>query len=64
MKIIQNTRFLSGKRKYTIANADSSEMMIFPIAMVSAVIRLTHSMGATGAMVDPPEVFPPNSASR
>ena len=30
-KIIQNTRLRSGKRKYTTANALSSEMAILPI---------------------------------
>ncbi len=49
-KIIQNTRPRNGKRKYTIANADSSEIAILPIAMTSALTRLTIIIGATGAM--------------
>ena len=42
-----------------MAKADSSEITILPIAMTSALTRLTHSIGATGAMVEPPVVLPP-----
>src|SRR4051812_17442866 len=46
-----------------MAKADSSEIAILPIEITSAVTRLTHSMGSTGAMVEPDAVLPPNSAS-
>ena len=64
MKIIQNTRPRNGKRKYTSANADSSEMAILPSAMPSAITRLVHIIGQPAAMVPPPSTLPPNSASR
>ena len=52
---------LKGKRKYTMANADSSEMAILPTVMTMAVTKLTHIMCATGALEPGPEP-PPNSA--
>jgi len=39
----------SGKRKYTNAKADSSEMAILPRAIVIALTKLIHNIGATGA---------------
>ncbi len=63
-KIIQNTRFRIGKRKYTMANADSSEIAILPTVMMSALTRLTHIMGAAAGIVLPALVKPPNSAVR
>ena len=62
MKIIQKKKFLSGKRKYTIANADKSEIVILPKVMTSAVTRLTHIMRATGAP-DATLTSRPNSAA-
>ena len=53
MKIIQNTMVRPGKRKYTTAKADSSEMAILPMAMTSALTRLTSIIGATGGSVLP-----------
>ena len=46
MKIIQNTSVRPGKRKYTMAKADSSEIAILPMAMTSALIRLTVIIGS------------------
>ena len=46
-KIIQKTIFLNGKRKYTMAKADSSEIAILPMLMTSAVTRLIHIMRPT-----------------
>ena len=43
----KNTR--NGKRKYTIAKAEISEMAILPSAITIAMTRLTHSMWPTGA---------------
>ena len=43
----------NGKRKYTTAKAESSEIAILPIEMTSAVTRLTQSIGATGAILLP-----------
>jgi hypothetical protein len=40
MKIIQKKTIRSRKRKYTTAKAASSEMLIFPKVMPSAMIRL------------------------
>ena len=62
-KIIQKTTLRNGKRKYTTANAESSEIAILPIEMTSAVTRLTQSIGATGAILLPYSVTPPNSAN-
>ena len=53
MKIIQKHRPRSGKRKYTTANADSSEIAILPSAMTSALTRLIHIIGATGEILLP-----------
>jgi hypothetical protein len=50
MKMSQNTRLRNGKRKYTIANADSREIAILPSEMTSALTRLTHIIPATGVM--------------
>ena len=50
MKIIQNTRPRNGKRKYTMAKADSIEMAILPTAITMAVTKLTHSMRPAGGM--------------
>ena len=44
-KIIQKTTLRPGKRKYTTAKADSSEIAILPMAMTKAVTVLTHSIG-------------------
>ena len=61
MKISQKQMPLNGKRKYTMANADSSEMAILPTVMTMAVTKLTHIMRATGAPEPGPEP-PPSSA--
>ena len=61
---IQKTRFLKGKRKYTMAKADSSEMVILPMAMITALARLMAIIGPAAAMADPVLVLPPNRASR
>ena len=58
-KIIQKKSCLKGKRKYTNAKADNSEMDIFPIAITSAVIRLTVIMRPTPAL-EPPLAVPPS----
>ena len=58
MKIAQKKKFLNGKRKYTMANADNSEMAILPNVMTSAVTRLTHIMRATGAFEPAPVPLP------
>ena len=36
-----------------MAKADSSEIMILPMAMMSALTRLTHIMGQTGSIFVP-----------
>ena len=64
MKIIQNTRPRSGKRKYTTAKADSSEIAILPMEITSAVIRLTSSIDPAAGSVPPVRVSPPKMASR
>src|ERR1700712_233654 len=48
MKMSQNARFLNGKRKNTMAYADSIEMTIFPIEITSAMTRLFISMRPNG----------------
>ena len=53
MKIIQKNTMRNGKRKYTMANADSSEMMILPTAIDSAITRLLNIMRLTGAALAP-----------
>ena len=58
MKIAQKKKFLNGNRKYTMANADNSEMAILPKVMTSAVTRLTHIMRATGAFDPAPVPLP------
>lgn len=63
MKMSQKQMPLNGKRKYTMANADSSEIAILPMVMTMAVTKLTHIMCATGA-VEPAPAPPPNSVSR
>ena len=63
MKIIQNTVPRNGKRKYTMAKADSSEIAILPMAITMATTKLTHSIGQPGGMVPPPATLPPSSAS-
>ena len=63
-KIIQKTTLRRGKRKYTMANADSMEMVILPMAITSALIRLTSIMGAAAGYLLPMLLSPPNSASR
>ena len=45
-----------------MAKADSSEIVILPMAMTSAVTRLTHIMCATGAL-EPTLLSRPNSAA-
>ncbi|MCY1364690.1 hypothetical protein D9M69_515060 [compost metagenome] len=60
-KMAQKQIFLNGKRKYTMAKADSSEMVILPMAMTMAVTKLTHIMCATGAL-EPALLSRPNSA--
>ncbi|CFP64165.1 Uncharacterised protein [Bordetella pertussis] len=60
-KIIQKKNMRPGKRKYTTANADSSEMAILPSEIASAMIRLTYIMRPTGAPYEPPPE-PANSA--
>ena len=62
IKIIQNTRLRRGKRKYTMAKAESKEMAILPRAMTSALTKLTHIMGAAAGMRLPALVSPPNKA--
>ena len=47
-----------------MAKADSSEMAILPMAITSALIRLTSSMGPPAAKVLPMLDLPPNSARR
>ena len=61
MKIAQKHSCLNGKRKYTTAKADSSEMAILPTVMTMAVTKLTHIMRATGA-VEPAPSPPPSNA--
>ncbi len=63
-KIIQNTTLRSGKRKYTIANADSKEMAILPMAMMRALTKLTPIMGRAAGYVLPMLLSPPKSARR
>ncbi len=53
-KIIQNARLRNGKRKYTIANADNSDMTILPTAMTSALMRLLTIIRPTPAPADSP----------
>ena len=62
MKMAQKHRLRKGKRKYTTANADSSEMAILPSAITMAVMKLTIIMRATGGRSAPSP--PPNSAVR
>ena len=45
-----------------MANADNKEMTILPMAITSALIRLTHIMGAAAGMRLPALVSPPNKA--
>ncbi len=61
-KIIQKMNERPGKRKYTMANADSMEIEILPIAIASAEIRLTSSMRATGGAETLPDAPLVNSA--
>lgn len=61
-KMAQKQVFLNGNRKYTMANADSSEMVILPMAITIAVTKLTHIMCATGAL-EPVAASRPNSAA-
>ena len=49
MKISQNASLRPGKRKYTIANADSIEITILPTAITSAMMRLLTIMRPTCA---------------
>ena len=63
-KIIQKTTLRNGKRKYTMAKAESSEMAILPMAMVSALIKLMPIIGKAGGKVLPRVLVPPNKASR
>jgi len=63
-KISQNTVPRKGKRKYTMAKADSSEMVILPTAITSALIRLVSSMGAAAGTWLPTLFMPPNKAKR
>ncbi len=60
-KISQKQIFLNGKRKYTSAKADSSEIAILPTVITMAETKLIHIMRATGALEPGPE--PPNSAA-
>ena len=53
----QKNSDLPGKRKYTMAKADSSEMAILPSAMPIAITRLLRSIVATGTLT------PENSAA-
>src|SRR2546428_9944241 len=48
-KIIQKTTFLPRKSKYTMANAESSEITILPMATPSATIALLTSIRAISA---------------
>ena len=48
-KIAQKNAMRNGKRKYTSAKADSSEMVILPREMTRAVTRLTTIMRPTEA---------------
>ena len=51
MKISQKNTPRNGNRKYTTANADSSEMAILPTVMMHAVAKLIQIMRATEAWV-------------
>src|ERR1700722_17518432 len=48
MKINQNATCRQGNRKNAMANADSTEMMILPIAIASAMPRDISNMRGTG----------------
>ena len=64
-KIIQNTRFLNGKRKYTMAKADSSEIAILPMAMIRALDQAdAHHGQGRAPRVAPASVLPPKRAKR
>ena len=56
IKIAQKHNWRSGNRKYTTANADSSEMLILPTVMIIVMTKLTQIMRATGmaALFCPP----------
>ena len=60
-KMAQKHSILNGKRKYTMANADSSEMAILPTVMTMATTKLTHIMCTT--LVLEPSLPEPNSAA-
>ena len=45
-----------------MAKAESSEIVVLPIGMIKAVIRLTHSIRPAPAKLEPAEVSPPKSA--
>ena len=57
-KMAQKKNMRNGKRKYTMANADSSDMAILPSAMTSAVTRLTIIICPTGALEPLPPPVP------
>ena len=61
MKMPQKNSCRIGKRKYTIAKADSREMAILPTAMIKALTRLTTIMRPTATLVPGP-VRSPESA--
>ncbi len=52
-KIIQKKNVRSGNRKYTIANADRSEITILPIEITSAEMRLFSIIRPTPAVDSP-----------
>ena len=58
MKMAQKKNMRPGKRKYTMAKADSSEMAILPMAMINAEIRLTIIICPTGALEPEPPPVP------
>src|SRR5476651_1401511 len=53
MKISQKARFLNGKRKNTMAYAESMEIAILPIEITSAMTRLFSSIWPNGAAALP-----------
>ena len=60
-KIIQKTAMRNGNLKYTIANAESKDIAIFPTAMSNAQTKLTPIMRATEA-VEPEPFLSPSKA--
>ncbi len=61
MNTIQNASMRRGKRKYTIAKAEISEIAILPTAISSAITNEFHSISPTGV---PPAWLMPEESSR